>query len=217
MMHVKKSFLLRVVFVYLLTCVVLIQVAPISYAMIDDEYFNNSPASVENETDADTTDRAAASVSMGIWEYIKVLLSFVLVIGALIFVLRFLNKRNQNYQQNSIIRNLGGHSVGAQKSVQLLHIGNQIYVVGVGEDVQLLQVISDSQEIEQIIALYNEKYSSTSTSPYVAELFAKFKTKRSSEAQSEDFSNILDKRLSEIKQERSDELERWKEKENDKR
>ena len=216
-MHVKKSNFLRVFFVYLLTFVVLIQVAPTSYAMIDDEYFNNSPSSVDNETDADTADSDSASVSVGLLEYIKVLLSLVLVLGLLIFVLRFLNKRNQNYQQNSIIRNLGGHSVGAQKSVQLLHIGNQIYVVGVGEDVQLLQVISDSQEIEQMIALYNEKYSNTSTSPYVTELFAKFKTKRSSETQSEDFSNILDKRLSEIKRERSDELERWKEKENDKR
>ena len=216
-MHVKKSIFLRMFFVYLLTFAVLIQVAPTSYAMIDDEYFNNSPSNVDSETDADTANSDSASVSVGLWEYIKVLLSLVLVLGILIFVLRFLNKRNQNYQQNSVIRNLGGHSVGAQKSVQLLHIGNQIYVVGVGEDVQLLQVISDPQEIEQMIALYNEKYSHTSTSPYVAELFAKFKTKRSSETQSEDFSNILDKRLSEIKQERSDELGRWKEKENDKR
>ena len=216
-MHVKKSFLLKMLFVYLLTFVVLIQVAPTSYAMIDDGYFNNPPSNVDSETDADTANSDSASVGVGLWEYIKVLLSLVLVLGILIFVLRFLNKRNQNYQQNSVIRNLGGHSVGAQKSVQLLHIGNQIYVVGVGEDVQLLQVISDPKEIEQMIALYNEKYSYTSTSPYVAELFTKFKTKRSSEAQSEDFSNILDKRLSEIKQERSDELERWKEKENDKR
>ena len=216
-MHVKKTIFLRVFFVYLLTFAVLIQVAPTSYAMIDEEYFNNSPSSVDSETDADTADSDSASVSVGLWEYIKVLLSLVLVLGILIFVLRFLNKRNQNYQQNSIIRNLGGHSVGAQKSVQLLHIGNQIYVVGVGEDVQLLQVISDPQEIEQMLALYNEKHSHTSTSPYVTELFAKFKTKRSSETQSEDFSNILDKRLSEIKQERSDELERWKEKESDKR
>ena len=216
-MHVKKSFFLKVFFVYLLTVVVLIQIAPISYAMIDDEYFNNSPSNVDSETDADTADSDSASVSVGLWEYIKVLLSLVLVIGILIFVLRFLNKRNQNYQQNSIVRNLGGHSVGAQKSVQLLHIGNQIYIVGVGEDVQLLQVISDPQEIEQMVALYNEKYGHTSTTPYVAELFAKFKTKRSFKTQSEDFSNILDKRLSEMKQERSDELGKWKEKENDKR
>ena len=216
-MHVKKSFFLKVFFVYLLTVVVLIQTAPISYAMIDDEYFNNSPSNVDSETDADTADSDSASVGVGLWEYIKVLLSLVLVIGILIFVLRFLNKRNQNYQQNSIVRNLGGHSVGAQKSVQLLHIGNQIYIVGVGEDVQLLQVISDPQEIEQMVALYNEKYGHTSTTPYVAELFAKFKTKRSFKTPSEDFSNILDKRLSEIKQERSDELGKWKEKENDKR
>ena len=215
-MHVKKSFFLKMFFVYLLTVVMLIQTAPISYAMIDDEYFNNSPSNVDSETDADTADSDSASVSVGLGEYIKVLLSLVLVIGILIFVLRFLNKRNQNYQQNSIVRNLGGHSVGAQKSVQLLHIGNQIYVVGVGDDVQLLQVISDPQEIEQMVALYNEKYGQTSTTPYVAELFAKFKTKRSFKTQSEDFSNILDKRLSEIKQERSDELGRWKEKENDK-
>ncbi len=33
----------------------------------------------------------------------------------------------------------------------------------------------------------------------------------------QDFGDILNKRLSEIKKERSDELERWKEKENDKR
>ena len=216
-MHVKKLFFLRMFFVYLLIFVVLIQVSPISYAMIDNEYFNNSPSNVDSETDADTVNSDSASVSVGIWEYIKVLLALVFVIGILIFVLRFLNKRNRKYQQNSMIRNIGGHSVGSQKSVQLLHIGNRIYIVGVGEDVQLLQVISDSQEIEQMMALYNEKYGNTSTTPYVAELFAKFKTKRSATIKSEDFSDILDKRLSEIKQERSDELVRWKEKENDKR
>ena len=216
-MHVKKSFFLRMFFVYLLSFIVLIQLAPTSYAMLDDEYFNSPSLSKDSETDAETVEEGPASVSVGPLEYIKVLLSLIVVLGILIFVLRFLNKRNQNYQQNSIIRNLGGHSVGSQKSVQLLHIGNQIYIVGVGEDVQLLQVISDPREIEQMIALYNEKYSHTSTSPYVVELLAKFKTKRSSEIKSEDFSGILDKRLSEIKQERSDELERWKEKENDER
>ena len=216
-MHVKKSIFLRVFFVYLLTVIVLIQVAPTSYAMIDDEYFNNSPSNVDSETDADTANSNSASVSVGLWEYIKVLLSLAFVLGILIFVLRFLNKRNRNYQQNSIVRNLGGHSVGAQKSVQLLHIGNQIYIVGVGEDVQLLQVIADPQEIEQMVALYNEKYGHTSTTPYIAEIFAKFKTKRSLKTSSEDFNDILDKRLSEIKQERSDELGKWKEKEHDKR
>ena len=73
-MHVKKSNFLRIFFVYLLTFVLLVQVAPTSYAMIDDEYFNNLPSGVESETDADTADSDSASVGVGLWEYIKVLL-----------------------------------------------------------------------------------------------------------------------------------------------
>lgn len=217
-MHVGKSFYLRMVFVLLLPFVVLTQVAPASYAMISDEYLENPDRDIEsNETDADTTISDSASVSMGAWDYIKVFLALLFVLGLLLFVLRFLNKRNLSYQQNSMIQNLGGQSVGTQKSVQLLQIGSKLYVVGVGENVQLLQVITDPEEIKEILALYNEKIGNTTTSPYIAELVNKFRTKRPVEKQPENFSELLDKRLSQIKQQRSDELESWKEKENDKK
>lgn len=217
-MHVGKSFYLRMVFVLLLPFVVLTQVAPASYAMISDEYLENPDRDIEsNETDADTTISDSASVSMGAWDYIKVFLALLFVLGLLLFVLRFLNKRNLSYQQNSMIQNLGGQSVGTQKSVQLLQIGSKLYIVGVGENVQLLQVITDPEEIKEILALYNEKIGNTTTSPYIAELVNKFRTKRPVEKQPENFSELLDKRLSQIKQQRSDELESWKEKENDKK
>ncbi len=216
-MHVRKSFYSRMVFVLLLIFVVLTQVAPASYAMISDECLKNPDQCVEsNETDADTPTSDSASVSMGAWEYIKIFLALVFVLGLLLFVLRFLNKRNLNYQQNSMIQNLGGQSVGTQKSVQLLQIGNKVYIVGVGDNVQLLQVITDPEEIERILAQYNDKIGNTTTSPHIAELFSKFKTKKPAEKPPANFSDMLDKHLSQIKQERSDELERWKEKENDK-
>lgn len=188
--------------------------------MITDCLENENNCEGNDKTDAETQDTKSASGSVGILDYIKILLSLVFVIGLLIAVLKFLNKRNLNYQQSSVIRNIGGLSVGAQKSVQLLHIGNRLYVVGVGEDVRLLNEITDPNEIEQIFKIYNDKQSNTSTAPYIAELFAKFKTKRASvdeQQNGQGFSDILDKRLSEIKKERSDELERWKEKENDKK
>ncbi|MGM9951523.1 MAG: flagellar biosynthetic protein FliO [Lysinibacillus sp.] len=201
----------------MLTFVVLIQAAPASYAMISDEYLDNPNSRIEsNETDADTTTSESASVSMGAWEYIKIFLALLFVLGLLLFVLRFLNKRNMNYQQNSLIQNLGGQSVGTQKSVQLLQIGSKVYVVGVGEDVQLLQVIADPEEIEQILALYNERGGNTTVSPYIIELFNKMRVKGPAEKTQANFSDMLDKRLSQIKQERSEELERWKEKESDK-
>lgn len=217
-MHVRKSFYLRMVFVLLLPFVVLTQAAPVSYAMISDEYLGNPDHDIENnETDADTTLSDSASVSMGAWEYIKIFLALLFVLGLLLFVLRFLNKRNLSYQQNSMIQNLGGQSVGTQKSVQLLQIGSKLYVVGVGENVQLLQVIADPEEIKEILALYNEKIGNTATSPYIAELVNKFRIKSPVEKQPGNFSELLDKHLSQMKQQRSDELESWKEKEKDKK
>lgn len=216
-MQIGKSFYARMVFVLLLTFVMLTQVAPAAYAMISDEYLDNPDSRIEsNETDADTTTSESASVSMGAWEYIKIFLALLFVLGLLLFVLRFLNKRNLNYQQNSMIQNLGGQSLGAQKSVQLLQIGDKVYILGVGEDVQLLHVISDPEEIEHILALYHEKVGNTPASPYIVELFNKMRVKGPVEKTPANFSDILDKRLSQIKQERSEELERWKEKESDK-
>ena len=217
-MQIGKSFYTRMVFVLLLTVAVLTQAAPASYAMISDEYLNNPDSRIEsNETDADTTTSESASVSMGAWEYIKIFLALLFVLGLLLFVLRFLNRRNMNYQQNSMIQNLGGESVGTQKSVQLLQIGGKVYVVGVGEDVQLLQVISDPEEVERILALHREKVGNTTASPYIVELFNKMRAKGPAEKIPGKFSDMLDKQLSQIKQERSEGLERWKEKESDKK
>ncbi len=94
-----------------------------------------------------------------------------------------------------------------------------MYLVGVGEDVQLLREITDPEEIEALLALYNEKQELAATSPYIAELLAKFtkKNKKSiqNEQQQDSFGQLFEKKISEIKQERSEEIERWKQKEKD--
>lgn len=56
-----------------------------------------------------------------------------------------------------MMQNLGGISVGSQKSVQLVKVGNSLYLVGVGEDVNMLKEITDEHECKSLIALYNEK------------------------------------------------------------
>ena len=45
-----------------------------------------------------------------------------------------------------------GTTLGANRSVQLIKIGNQLLIVGVGENIQLLKEIDDEQEYEQIIS-----------------------------------------------------------------
>lgn len=224
-MLTKKSLRKAMVFALLVVLALFVPTQSLVSASIGTEMIGDREECLKNpnlcqETntpDAETDQTESASVSMGPWEYIKILLSLVFVLGLLIVVLKFLNKRNVNYQQNSIVQNIGGLSVGAQKSVQLLHIGNSLYVVGVGEDIHLLKEIASPEEVEQILNYYNNKQANASTSPYIAELFSKLKSNKQDVSENPKFNAMFNDRINEIKQQRSEELERWKEQENDKR
>ncbi|MGE7841832.1 flagellar biosynthetic protein FliO [Lysinibacillus sp. NPDC093712] len=219
-----KSFRVTMIFAFLLTFLFVYPPTVSVYADSDTnsiEYCMKKPEECKNNTDPaakeDTVVSAAGDVSA--WEYIKMVLALIFVVALFYALMKFLNKRNLTFQRNQMVQNLGGLSLGSQKSVQLLQIGKSIYLVGVGDDVQLLREITDPQEVEALLSLYNEKQEYAATSPYIAELFSKFKRKNnqnSSTRQNQDsFGELFDKKISEIKQERSEELERWKQKEND--
>ena len=84
-----------------------------------------------------------------------VIVVLALIVGLIILVLRFIAKKNRTWFQAKSIRNLGGIGVGQNKSVQLVKIGSSIYVVGVGEDVRLLDKIEDEVEIDLILQSLN--------------------------------------------------------------
>ncbi len=221
-MQAKKSF--RFWLVVGIVCMSVL-FAPISNGtfasnntFIGDCYESPDQCKDTNTSDDDTESSESSSVSMGPWEYIKILLALVFVIGLLLFVLKFLNKRNIKYQQNSVIKNVGGMSVGPQKSVQLLLIGNKIYVVGVGEDVHLLKEIDAQQDVEQLVKQIESNQSIATSTPYIAELFKKFNKKDQPKDISDNtkFNNMFNEKIGKLKQERSDEIERWKEQERDK-
>jgi len=165
----------------------------------------------------DSDEPAAGGLSA--WEYIKMVLALIFVVVLFYGLMKFLNKRNLNFQRNQLVQNLGGLSLGAQKSVQLLQVGKTLYLVGVGEDVQLLREITDPDEVATLLALYNERQELAATSPYIAEVLSKFKrnNNESSSVQQKQtsFGEMFEKKISEIKQERNEELEKWKQKEND--
>jgi len=218
-----KSFRLTMIFAFLVTFLFVYLPSGSAYADSDTnvDYCIKKPEACNDKTDPaakeDTVVSAAGDVSA--WEYIKMVLALIFVVALFYGLMKFLNKRNLTFQRNQMVQNLGGLSLGAQKSVQLLQIGKSLYLVGVGEDVQLLREITDPQEVEALLALYNEKQEFAATSPYIAEIFSKFNRKNkqnSSNAQQQDsFGELFEKKISEIKQERSEEIERWKQKEND--
>ena len=73
-----------------------------------------------------------------------------LVIVLIVLFARFLAKRRQWWGEHALFQNLGGAPLGANKSVQLVKLGDKIYVLGVGEEITLLDIIDDPDEVRRL-------------------------------------------------------------------
>jgi flagellar protein FliO/FliZ len=79
---------------------------------------------------------------------------FLILIIALFFVLiKFLAKKNQYSPFGRSIRSLGGVPLGTNKSIQIVEIGHSLFVVGVGENIQMLEKIDDPEEVAYVTEL----------------------------------------------------------------
>ncbi len=89
------------------------------------------------------------------------------MIFALLFVIvliyglvKLMNKRNRLLKPFQYVENIGGTSVGQNRSIQLIKVGKSVLVVGVGETIQPLKEIEDEKEIEVILSQHEEAMSS---------------------------------------------------------
>ncbi|WP_419961636.1 flagellar biosynthetic protein FliO [Psychrobacillus sp. BM2] len=171
------------------------------------------------ETPETTEETVSVGVSVTAWDYVKMIFALLFVIALLYGLLRLVNSRNKTFQTNQLINNLGGVGVGQGKSLQLMQVGNSIFLVGIGEDITLLKEITDPAEIENLTKIYEEKVDIGKSIPYISELIGRFREKGTSKTKSEDkkpsFDETFQKRLQEIQKDRSNVLKDWKTKERD--
>jgi len=89
------------------------------------------------------------------------LLTVIVVLGIIIvlivLLIRFLGNRNRYLSQNRSIRTLGAVGLGPNKSLQVIEIGGNVYLVGVGEDISLVDKISDPEELALLHQAFAEE------------------------------------------------------------
>ncbi len=83
-------------------------------------------------------------------DFLKMIVALVVVLGLIYFLLRFIQKRTRIYQQTRALENFGGLSLGSNKSVQIVRVGDEYYLIGVGDDVQLLDKIESKETIKNL-------------------------------------------------------------------
>ena len=196
----------------------------ISYAasgvMVDDCVGDKKDEACKEDTKAAVDDNEeSTAVGVSAWEYVKIIFALIFVVALLYGVLRFLNSRNMKYQHSKMMQNLGGISLGAQKSVQIVKIGNSLYLVGVGDNVNMLKEITDDNEKETLIALYNEKQVQPIQGTPILGLLKKLQKRQpvDHEIEDQDFKKHFADRLAKIKQQRNDELQQLNQEERDKK
>ncbi|MBP2240139.1 flagellar protein FliO/FliZ [Cytobacillus eiseniae] len=163
MQYVKKTFL----FLLLIGIALLGQELPASAEQLNNsvkDFYENPESNGEKEESPpeqkereEPLDIEPSTVGITAWDIIKMILATGFVIALLYFLLKFINKRGKMYNSNQLIENLGGTSLGTNRSVQIIKVGNQVLVVGVGENIQLLKEITDAEECSRIISEYNDK------------------------------------------------------------
>lgn len=98
-----------------------------------------------------------SKVGVTFLDFLRMILATAFVAGLLYFLLKFINKKSMTYKSSQLVENLGGTSLGANRSVQIVKAGNRLLIVGVGENIQLLREIDDPEEFIQVIQEYNSK------------------------------------------------------------
>ncbi|WP_440119795.1 flagellar biosynthetic protein FliO [Paenibacillus sp. QZ-Y1] len=107
--------------------------------------------------------------------WVIVVLAVILVL--IVYLIRFLNKRNQRLFRDGTIRILGGVGLGQNKSLQIIEIGGSVYLLGVGDDIQLVDKVSDLEEAQRIIDSFERDASAQhgSLSPLIKKLAARLR------------------------------------------
>ncbi|KGX93161.1 flagellar protein [Pontibacillus halophilus JSM 076056 = DSM 19796] len=84
-------------------------------------------------------------------DIVRSLFALLFVILLIYLLLKWVNKRNKLFKPARTIENLGGISLGQNKSIQIVRIGKRVYSVGVGDSIELLTEITDEETIEELV------------------------------------------------------------------
>lgn len=166
-----------------------------------------------------TTDKnGTAQVGVTIWDFIRMIFATAFVVALLYFLLKFINKKSRAFKSTQLVENLGGAALGANRSVQIVKIGNQLFIVGVGENVQLLKEIEDPLVLQQILTDYNNNMEKlVQPSDIVTKVAEKVKNWQSAKKEGASFNSLFKAQLDELSRGRKKVFEEMEKKGSDKK
>jgi len=136
-----------------------------------------------------------------LFDLIKMFFALLLVLALIYIMLKLLNRRNKMYNQIKHLENLGGISVGQNKSIQIIRIGTRFYLVGVGDNVEMLQEITDEEIKDQLLEQGEE--APIQFNKLLPSFLGKKTEKNPYNQENRDFKNLFSDELKKLKKNRT--------------
>lgn len=158
------------------------------------------------ENSGGTEDTQKAGTGSLLWDFAKMILATIAVVALIYFLFHYLGKKSREYQQTALLQNIGGIKVGANRSVQIIKVGGRVFVIGVGENVNLLKELS-GEEAEELLTKYDQ-YLDKLAKPQ--DIISRLRRRFGGKGQEYDeipFSSVLDEQFREMGKERKEAYE----------
>ncbi|MED4127284.1 flagellar biosynthetic protein FliO [Shouchella miscanthi] len=173
-------------------------VVVLCFALVEHEHALAKDCSVQEameseacaSSDAEVEETAVATESPWV-SGLKMIGALLVVIFLLVTLLKFINKRSRSFQEAKGLSLLSGVSLGGNRSVQLVRVGEKLLVIGVSDQVQLLDTIDDPDEMEAIL----KKHQPEGEQGGLTQVLPWLKTADNQRQSSSTFQDILTSRL----------------------
>ncbi|MDZ5711732.1 flagellar biosynthetic protein FliO [Jeotgalibacillus haloalkalitolerans] len=176
----------------------------------------DNPSEECAEQDVPAISDSGEPSGINFWTFVRLIGALAFVVILLYALLKFVNSKTKNFQQSRLIKNMGGTTLGGNRSVQIVKIADSYYILGVGEDVNLIKEINSPDEIEEIEEYFDQS-ESIQQSP-VSGWVEKLKERKASVVNKEDqsFGSLFKEQLKEHQAQRMKMFEKAKGKERNK-
>lgn len=140
------------------------------------------------------------------FELVRLFFALLLVIGLIYAFIYFLKKKNKFGNRIESLENIGGISVGQNKSIQLVRLGNRLYMVGVGENITLIDEIKDEHMIKEIMREKEEQIDEMNVGHLMQSVF-----KKKEDRTEKPFNHLFKEELKQLEKNRKTIIDRNKE------
>ncbi|WP_282154711.1 flagellar biosynthetic protein FliO [Cytobacillus gottheilii] len=182
----------------------------------EEQEETDTGAETEPETETPGQVAEADNIGFSFWDVFKMIAATIFVVGLLYALLKVINKRNRTFQSTQLVENLGGTSLGNNRSIQIIKAGESLLIVGVGENIQVLKEINDPDEYSQMLSIYNSKMDQlVQPSDIVTKAINALRNPQSQKEKGNSFQTILKKQMDDMAQSRKKILDEMKKKGSD--